>query len=867
MKMHVWIGFLVCAIMMIARNAVAGIVPPPELKPGIFVYTLPSDFDPPYIGKDGVNEIQSSVSRLHFPYFVVLAEGIDASSDEDMARAIDGLAEDWQRLYPAVYKADISQIFLLSYRPRKYRFVAGSKFKAEIGFEREAHTPYISIFERYAKGTPRDPKSGILNMAIDVDGYLFDQTDPARVAARKIERERAERARRIALERAEKEQRLQQARGAIDAEIMRMGELLQKTKYLPPDADAYREALRKAHGVRHADDREAMLRTAAELKPSNDVLEKYIEEHRSQAVWGATLTILSWLAILIALFTALKLFFFDRLKKLREFRLSIAESVEAWNERIKNAASRYIQFTGDDRGDVVGLAETSGETKRLYEEITKEVDDIYAMIHAMEQRIDDCASRAKKGWFFRLAPLSQAVADLDAPFEFDTGVLNKADLFGDETKKVVIDPRRFVSEMSKRYEKSMAGWEDLKRAAKLLLYPARERLPHAKLDELFALADQFGISKHWLREHPLFGDDESDRQFYETMTDLRDKDPLAYLRKTEEILALERKLEQRLDSLVEIVKRVRVERLENGPVLEGTAVSVADDPTVTFEEARREEDKFFGRLASRDRIEDVEEQARKTIGLYRKCTEQYATIQSAVQDAAQSLQRVKESIYKARGLRNSSEDVRGKAERVHKECKARSFILAGDQYLGEAHKLVEEAERRLKSAAHLDARRMADESVSVIKNAERKFQEAIKHCSALDLQKEEYERKLASMEERRRSAVEKVRRYGGRTSSLREFERPNQTGLLDYLVLSEVLSSQERAWEATERDARRAHEEEERRHREEEAAERRRHEEEEDRRSHHSSSSSYGSDWGSSSSSSFGGDWGGGSSSSSGGSW
>ena len=89
-------------------------------------------------------------------------------------------------LKPGVYDPQTSQVFVLTYNPRKFRFLAGARFKDELGFERDAHKPYTDIFVKSVTGAPKDPKSGIIKMMQAVDTYLYDKTDPGRVAKHKL---------------------------------------------------------------------------------------------------------------------------------------------------------------------------------------------------------------------------------------------------------------------------------------------------------------------------------------------------------------------------------------------------------------------------------------------------------------------------------------------------------------------------------------------------------------------------------------------------------------------------------------------------------------------------------------------------------
>jgi len=182
-KLHALIVIIATAFVTVTY----GQIEVPVLRDRQFVYTIPENFNPPMIQQFGVNELNNAARQCHYPFYVVLVETLPAGSESDDERAavaINQLAQQWADRYPSFDIAK-SQIFLLSYEPRKYRFLAGSKFESELGFEKEAHRPYTAIFDRSVKNQRKDPKAGIINMMTAVDDYLFDQTDPVRIAARK----------------------------------------------------------------------------------------------------------------------------------------------------------------------------------------------------------------------------------------------------------------------------------------------------------------------------------------------------------------------------------------------------------------------------------------------------------------------------------------------------------------------------------------------------------------------------------------------------------------------------------------------------------------------------------------------------------
>lgn len=180
-----------CAFGLLSLSAAGSLSAPvlaqvtlPKLKTGQHVYVIPQNFDPPLIGQAGLKEIEAAAAKLHYPFFVVLVKDLPGGTDQAAASLVDGYAADWTTAFPSIYDPLKSQIFVLTYNPRKFRFLAGSQFKNRLHFEKDAHKPYTDLFVQSVSGTPKDPKSGIINMMRAIDAYLFEHTDPQRLAAR-----------------------------------------------------------------------------------------------------------------------------------------------------------------------------------------------------------------------------------------------------------------------------------------------------------------------------------------------------------------------------------------------------------------------------------------------------------------------------------------------------------------------------------------------------------------------------------------------------------------------------------------------------------------------------------------------------------
>lgn len=868
----------------------------PALRDGQYVYTIPADFDPPLIGAAGIGQINEAAKGLHYPYYVVLSAKLPGTGNEDerAAKAVDGLAEDWATASSS-YDVGTSSVFLLAFDPRKYRFVAGGRWKNELGFEQAAHEPYTRLFVRSVSRTPKDPKGGIIAMMKAVDDYLWSQTDPVQVAARaeaaRVEAERKAAARKAAAAAeaaAEAARKMQTARGDLDTQTLRLEDLLAQTQDLPSDVTSYRDLLSKAKAARSRDDLAEMQEFTRSMKPNVDVLNEAVgKSQTARAVMLATHAL--ELVVVLGIILGAVLFVRARRAKYRGLVAAWTEAENTWNERVTAASGRYVDFYSE-REDLEVLRSQGEETKALYDRVTGEVDAIYLLVNAMKSRVARLGLKARTATVRNQQPLEEAIDELGQEFPFVTNELNADDLFGPPTKEIKVDPNTFAASLSGRFKTSQDGWAKLKEAARTARSHADELFPHAKLDVLVALCQANNIPERWLSDHPLIGDDASDRVVYDALDASRKADAIAFARKVKALLAKEADIEKRVARLVAAVALARSARPASAPTTSGTVVDAKDDPVVTFESARTEEDKLNGRLASRETVEEIEEQAQRVRDLYAKSAEQEHTLKSAAANSSSAISGAEAALGNLDVRRTEAERRGQQAVREHAAARSGTFIENGDRFRADGQRELADAKRLRGENRHLDARRAGDRAATAFNKADGEYLGAIKHCNALDAQKTEFEATVARMNSVRDNHVRKIRQYDGSIGRLGAFQAPNydRGGPVDYALLMSAVTAQQRAWEAEEhraqRDwedeqarireiARRAEEErqaelrrqaEERRRQQEEDDDRRRRQQEDDDRSRSSSS---GGDWGGGGSSSSGGSWDGGGSSSSGGSW
>lgn len=175
---------LLCLWAPLPAQAQQTAIQSPQLKAGQYVYTIPDDYNPPLIGQKGIQELQAKSAALHYPFFIVLVKALPGGSNQDAAKLVDGIAAQWSS-QGGHYDPLHHHIFVLTYEPKRYRFLAGAYFREKLGFEKDAHKPFTDIFEASVKGTPQVPKNGLLEMMPAIDTYLYNNADPAVLAQRK----------------------------------------------------------------------------------------------------------------------------------------------------------------------------------------------------------------------------------------------------------------------------------------------------------------------------------------------------------------------------------------------------------------------------------------------------------------------------------------------------------------------------------------------------------------------------------------------------------------------------------------------------------------------------------------------------------
>lgn len=859
---------------------------------GTFVYTVPEDFDPPGIGREGLTEIQNVAHSLNFPFYVVIVETLpdltaaqnqeisalgygEMGDDLTAAYAVDKLAESWSGR--GNYDTAKSTIFLLSYNPRKFRMLAGTTWKNKLGLHKETLAPFYNHFVEAVHGTPKDPKGGIIDTMRSFDEYVFDQVDPARIKARAEAAAQAE----AEAEKRQHEKKLTEAKTALASLIMEAKTLMKDdTKYLPPDTLALQNALKQLDAAPYLNpDFQDIPQVKAATGSLNAVyapIKEAVDKARTASymdVFERFMLSLFYLALALMLTYVIV----RTRRRNRELRAQFDEQYESWMAKVRAAAGRYVDAYAD-RDNIVGMVDTTGKTRELWDSLSAEIDDIWIGVKGIEDHLAVCLKRANQARWYSLDPILDAIGMLDAAFTFDTEKVNKDELFDRETKSITVIPQHFASTLAKRFKDNAASWDRIKVASNIRMPDnnASVMFPHTTLSRMLDEANVLGIPSDWYSDHPLAGDDASDQTVWKTADDIRWVDPIAYMGKIEALRQQESVVVKRHEKLVVALGQIKAARVEDVPHLD-SGVDATDDPQVTLSNARDTEHRLAGLLASNAQSKDVaavETLAKDVVSLYNKAKGQSSTLEAALKDASKTVERaLDEKDFTA--LDKQTADRIQKARAVHSNVSvAVQDYVSGQTLASQAHGLGLDAKGALKKGRHLDALRAALQAIVLFGNADKAFNKAQAYCQCLDRNKAEFEQKLAQMSDLRDDYVGRVRRYNGPVAKLPVYRSPQELSVMDYAVALSLLTAQEAQWERVSREAQNAYEQAQAAERAERERQQRREREAAQAaaaaaaaESRRQSYDSYSSSSSSSSSDSSGGSWGGGGGDSGGGSW
>lgn len=868
----------IIALALFSSTAHAELVPAPQLRPGQYVYTVPSGMVPPGFSQAALDNLNDAAKQLKYPFYVLILQNLP-SGDRDRVAAdiITETVESWSRQNG--FDVGKSSVFLLSFSPRAWRFLAGSQWQSDLGLHNEATRPFTKNFLAAVQRRPANPAAGITSTMQAFDSYVWDQTDPVRIAARQqAAKDDLERKRLRDIQQAQA-----YARAQLSTKIEALNDILTDDKsYLPPNVDKYKTILKDAKAAYDSNDSNGIYNSTQAIDSHLPTLADAVTTSKSAAhihiVWVA----FKWIVFLLLIGTAGVLFWFRRRLYLAA-KADFENAAKKWETKVSNASSNYASIYLD-RDDLVGMDSLEGDTKKFYDAVTGEVNDIYLCIKGIEAHIERCRALAETATIISPWPALQAYAKLDSDFQFNTEQVNKDDLFGNETKVVTVNAKKFAAEQAERFKKCKSDWERLKQAAHDRLEPVADMFDTKPFE---AAKDQAkGSLARWLSDHPY-------HQLPDVIKKLdavKLKDPMKVISEVTKIYANASSVENRFALINNAIKAAKAAKPEQLDYDTNTVLGKDEDPQMTLMQASAAEDAIAGVLQSTDlsapeKVVEAAETARK---LYVKAVAMAALIKGAVHKAAGLIDKVKPLRNAADQSITAAHQAIEKAEKVHDEkslAPLRAAIDNAQKTLSLGSNALQAAITALANNRHTEACRLAEAAAQSLTIATNDATSAKKKCADLDTKKKEAEQKAADLKQRYEKHQQDFRRYGG-SKGFPSYQAPviniqntnNNSQRYDYDSMLIQMTMQETLWQAQVDNARRAQEAAERAAREaEEYARRRQREAEEEaeraerrRQDSYSSSSNNDSDggsWGGGGGGSDGGGFGGGSSGSDGGGW
>jgi uncharacterized membrane protein YgcG len=835
---QIFLTFLIFIFPTMAASQIQA----PVLIEGQYVYTVPQNYIPEGFSNSSLIEINDVAKGLKFPYYVVLTRSFPVNYDEDESAAftIDKLATDWSR--DSLFNASKSQIFLLSWEPRKYRFLSGGEFETKLGFVKSAHEPFTNIFLESVKYDRKDPKTGIINMMRKVDQYLFENTDPATIKARRDKKIKA----------------------AFNENVSNLEALLVANHNLPDDKDKYSALLSTAQGLKEANNIEGMAGLYQELNTSTDALLRHVRSENIKGTMMLLLKLLVLLALLVFIVRTVSMVSANLLTK--RFVLGTISTLKT---QISHANAQYFEYF-KNKDSAFFLASTTGKTKKAFDDLTQEIDDIYMGIQAIINHVDESEKIASKSTAWSSKKAKSAEEHLNSEFKFDTEKGNIGELFDPITKVITVDIKTFMEELEGRFKIASDSLNSMIKLSEIQNTDVIDYFPHTALNELADIASKNKIDPLHLSAHPLFGDDESDSKVYVRLLSVMTNDPLNFVGEVDKLKEIEEQIINELDEMIDFIKYVKGIKFEDATSF-GALLRVQDPAVI--------EDKLIKKIVIL--LKAIGSKKSNTFADIKNMFSDIKNMYSEYNNLLQQAQRANRE-YKAN--KESIEAGVKTAEQLAQSClglhESATLVHTGvsNKYILQAQKSIKNINDYIVSAEWSEKKGQIVSAWLELQKAEEQRSSAMlfikdynNYLMDLDKERENYISAISNIADTRNKYIKEIKRYGSnshsRLSSIAacDLNSPNNYHLLNSILNDHVSSWKKESlraknsWEAHQREIQRQADERE-------AAERRR------RNSYSSSSSSYGGGYGSSSSSSssssFGGSWGGGGgSSSSGGSW
>ncbi len=635
----------------------------PELKHGQFVYTVPPNFDPPLIDLSGLRELNQEALKLHEPYYIVLIDKLDANDSTGEA-AIESLAASWKTQYPERFNAKRSQIFVLAYQPRKYRFLAGTQFIDQYGFERSAHLPYTQIFENAVKTEPKDPKTGIIEMMQAVDKYLKSADQPSsefsldseQAYERSVLEYDRDRLRdELASQETVQKNYAQQIKGLLLAteaildrkrgtpaissqielnqtvfrQLMSFSQLQYTQESLRMDLQSAR-TLEQEQEITGKIAQAALIISQTSLRPfavQAQLAQEFVDAYESDQQSNVNHQVLIWLGVSLFL-----ILFLLRFGYYQRYKWQLKRLLKKWQQTSLQFEQDFQALTTPKyQKSVSELKSKSGETQRELQTISEELKNAGLSIKDFKESIVGWQKMAQKGHLFDVTPLKLAIYALAS--SGDTVNLGLTQRQLDSMPGSVQDNPYFRSEALKQTLHALqTKFKRLTEAAE-----ARQKPPEA----LFPMSlkpdpNTYHPALILLAKHPLANMAQPAEQLYADLGAIRWSDPAKYLAQIDILIHQHRLIEKDLIEAQQAIELLNsLEQTIKIPERE-SRFSVSDDPTLIFESLKQRRLLFIANLDRSNstglNLKSFLQEAKTLIQEFHDLQKHLATIEAVLQN-------------------------------------------------------------------------------------------------------------------------------------------------------------------------------------------------------------------------------------------
>jgi hypothetical protein len=531
------------------------------------------------------------------------------------------------------------------------------------------------------------------------------------------------------------------------------------------DTSSFFSAVAEAKKAAAGDHLELMREKSAALDAKRAELAQLVESREDEATARAVFTGAVALALAGSSIVGIAAFV-KRLRVLGNKKKTFREAADGLAKEVENAKVNFVEFQ-EQRERIKRLKDKEGKTQEFYAEYSRLLNEIVYGIDALEKHVALQRAKAAEMKFWDASPMDGAIKALTEKFEFDTGQVTEADLFGEPQKETkTYKPEEFREDMRQKFARAKELSAKMADAEIAAAKSARVDLPRTELDAFIAQARASGIPVEWLKDHPLY---ENDARTWDALDAVREKDPVGYVDGVIEQEQKEKQVAVRFAGVVVIMKSVDEAQKRQAVVRVNFDDIVFDDaegqdPRALETRMRRERAEFDAILARAFDLDAVEKEAQDVIRLFDEMTVRKQAIAGAI-DEAQG--KVAGSAAGIESIVSGLETAKARHARLlseggHSEGSVATAKIEIDQIeedVAKANAAQAEAERALAEKKFLTAIAKSEAVKTHCQNAAEDLADFDREASARERIKTEFDRYLSSMEGMRRQKSDKMKSY------------------------------------------------------------------------------------------------------------